>query len=240
MPTLAVWSYCSGTPSTRRTGLVGPNAWNLLRVLTLVAGLSLLTAVALPRRRGGVWNALLYAALAGIPAFAVVTVPKFARDMARFGPQEPLMLGALALGGALLVLAARSLLVPRPVAGRVVALTIAASAIWLFGAYHKEASVCAIPLLAAVVFAGRGRARELEPAEHGSQGSARSGRGGRRATARPRRDRRAPDRGARRSRLRRRGGWGRRSLDRVPRTSTSGRTRRCPRTRACSCGPRSR
>ena len=159
-PSLAFWNYVQWHTFGAPDSLVGPNAWNLLRVFTLVAGLSLLTAVALPRARGGVWNAILTAALAGIPAFAVVTVPKFARDMARFVPQEPFLVGALALGGALLVLAARPLLAPRPVAGRVVALAILGTAVWVFGAYHKEASVCAVPLLAAVLFAGRGRLRD--------------------------------------------------------------------------------
>jgi hypothetical protein len=162
VPSLALWSWLQWHTFDAPSGLVGPNAWNLLRILVLVAGLTLLTAVALPRRRdpGGVWGALLHAALAGIPAFAVVTVPKFARDMARFGPQEPMLVGALALGGALLVLAARSLLAPSPVPRRVVALTLAGSLVWVFGAYHKETSVCALPLLAAVAWAGRGRLGE--------------------------------------------------------------------------------
>ena len=161
VPTLAIWSYVQWHTFDAPDGLTGPNAWNLLRVLALISGLTLLTAVALPYPRGTIWNALLLAAVAGIPAFAVVTVPKFARDMARFGPQEPLLIGALALGGALLVLAVRSLLTPGPVAThRVLALAVLGSAIWLFGAYHKEASVCALPLLAAVALAGRGRLRD--------------------------------------------------------------------------------
>lgn len=158
VPSLAVWSYVQWHTFDAPRGLVGPNFWNLVRVLGLVVGLSLFTAVALPFRRG-VWNAVLYAALAGIPAFAVVTVPKFARDMARFGPQEPMLVGALALGGALLALAARSLLTTSRPLGRwsTAALAIAGSAVWVFGAYHKETSVCAVPLVAAVLFAGRAR-----------------------------------------------------------------------------------
>ena len=75
----------------------------------LVAGLSLMTALAMPSP-GSRWEAVLQAGLAGVPALLVVTAPKFAVDLARFGPQEPLLLGGMALGGSLLVLAARELL----------------------------------------------------------------------------------------------------------------------------------
>jgi hypothetical protein len=160
VPSVAIWSYVQWHTFDAPGGLVGPNFWNLVRLFTLVVGLSLLTAVALPVRPGA-WNAVLLAALAGIPAFAVVTVPKFARDLARFGPQEPMLVGALALGGALLVLAAWELLTTSRPIGRwsTAALATGGSVAWIFGAYHKETSVCAIPLIAAVVFAGRDRLR---------------------------------------------------------------------------------
>ena len=45
-----------------------------------------MTALMLPRARGS-RETVIRAALAGLPAFAVVTVPKFATDFARFGPQ---------------------------------------------------------------------------------------------------------------------------------------------------------
>jgi hypothetical protein len=158
VPSVAVWSYVQWHTFDAPGGLVGPNAWNLLRLLTLVVGLTLLMAVALRTPRGG-WDAVLLAALAGIPAFAVVTVPKFARDLARFGPQEPMLVGALSLGGALVVLAARLLLTTSRSVGSwgTAALAVGGSGFWIFGAYHKETSVCAIPLIAAALFAGRNR-----------------------------------------------------------------------------------
>ena len=158
VPSLVVWNYLQWHTFDAPTGLVGPNAWGILRVLILVGGLCLLTAVALPARRGG-WSALLDASLVAIPAFAVFTVPKFARDVARFGPQEPLLVGGMALGGALLVLACRALLVPGPLRApwRAAALLAAGVVFWLLGAYHKETSVCAIPLVAGFAFAGRAR-----------------------------------------------------------------------------------
>jgi hypothetical protein len=161
VPALTVWNYAMWHTFDAPVGLVGPNAWNVVRALVLVAGLCLFTAVALPARRGA-WNAVLDAALAAMPAFAVVTVPKFARDLARFGPQEPWLVGGMALGGALLVLAARSLLTTsRPIERwRTAALAVFGSGFWIMGVYHKETSVCVLPLIAAVVLVGWPRLRE--------------------------------------------------------------------------------
>lgn len=157
-PGWIVWNYVQWHTLDAPAGLIGPNLWNLLRIVVLVAGLCLLAALALPRPRGR-WEALLYAGLAGIPALLVVTVPKFARDLARFGTQEPLLVGGMALGGAMLVLAGRSLLAEaRPASWwRTALLAAVGTGLWLVGVYQKESSVCALPLLAAVAFAGRAR-----------------------------------------------------------------------------------
>jgi hypothetical protein len=139
-------------------GMVGPNLWGVLRVVILVAGLTLMTAVMLPRPRTA-WGAVLYAAVAAIPAFVVVVAPKLAVDLARFGPQEPVLVGGMALGGSLLVLAARPLLDPaRPVPRlRTAALVVAGAVFWALGTYQKETALAVIPLLAAVLLAGRKR-----------------------------------------------------------------------------------
>lgn len=157
-PGWIMWNYVQWHTFDAPRGLVGPNAWNIGRLLVFVAGLCLLTALALPAPRGP-WEAALYPVLAGIPALLVLTVPKFARDVARLGTQEPLLLGGMALGGSLLVLAARSLLAgSRPlVRWRTAALGVAGSVLWLVGVYQKESSVCVIPLIAAVLFVGRAR-----------------------------------------------------------------------------------
>ena len=84
-----------------------------MRLLVFVVGITLLTALMLPRAHG-LRDSIIHACLAAVPAFAVLTVPKFARDFAWFGPQEPLLIGGLALGGALLALTARSLLSENP------------------------------------------------------------------------------------------------------------------------------
>jgi hypothetical protein len=159
-PGWIAWNYVQWHTFDAPEGLVGPNAWNVLRLLVLVAGLSLLALLAMPAARTR-REALLQAALAGTPALLLVTAPKLAFDFARFGPQEPLLVGGMALGGSLLVLAAQQLLDgTRPVRRAVVtALLIAGSLLWIVGAYQKEVSLAALPLLAAVVIAGRGRLR---------------------------------------------------------------------------------
>jgi hypothetical protein len=157
-PGWIAWNYVQWHTFDAPEGLVGPNIWNVVRLLVLVAGLSLFTMLALPRPRSA-WDAMLFPVLAGVPAFLVLMVPKFARDLTRFGTQEPLLIGGLALGGSLLVLAVRPLLdAARPVSRwTTVALGVAGSGLWLVGAYQKESSVCVLPLVAAVVFAGRSR-----------------------------------------------------------------------------------
>lgn len=156
-PSWTIWNALQWHTFDAPHGLVGPNAWNLARLAILVAGLTLLVALALPPPRGRV-EAVVQALVAGAPAVLVVTVPKFARDLARFGTQEPLLVGGMALGGSLLVLAARSVLAPtRLPRARVAALLTAGSVLWTAGVYQKEISLAVLPLLAAVLVAGRGR-----------------------------------------------------------------------------------
>lgn len=159
-PSWTVWNALQWHTFDAPDGLVGPNTWNLVRLAIVVAGLMLLVALALPPPRGRV-EAVVHALLAGVPALLVVTVPKFARDLARFGTQEPLLVGGMALGGSLLVLAARALLRPaRLPRARVATLLVCGSVLWLAGVYQKETSLAVVPLLAAVAVAGRGRLRE--------------------------------------------------------------------------------
>jgi hypothetical protein len=156
-PSWILWNEVQWHTFDAPAGLVGPNAWNLARMLVLVAGLCLMTVLAMPAPRTRS-EALMQAALATMPALLLVTVPKFARDLARFGVQEPLFLGGLALGGSLLVLAVRALLAwPARPAWQPLALGVSGAAFWAIGVYQKEASLSALPLLAAAAFAGRSR-----------------------------------------------------------------------------------
>ena len=124
-------------------GLVGPNAWNLGRLALLVGGLWALTLVLLPRSNT-VTAARLRPAIAGIAPLFVVTMPAFAIDLARFGPQEPALVGGMALGMAGIVVVARGVLsgepFRRPLAWS--ALGIAGALLWAYGVYHKETALC--------------------------------------------------------------------------------------------------
>ena len=139
-------------------GMVGPNLWGVLRIAILVGGLGLMTSLMLPRPRSRS-GAVLHAALASLPAFLVVVVPKFVVDLTRFGPQEPVLVGGMALGGSLLVLGARPLLDPvRRVPRLVTALLVVGGlGFWALGVYQKETSLAVLPLVAAVLVGGRDR-----------------------------------------------------------------------------------
>ena len=136
-PSWILWNAVQWHTFDAPNGLVGPNVWNLARLVVVVAGLSLMTLLAMPTARTRS-EALLQAALAAMPMLLLVTVPKFARDFARFGVQEPLFLGGLALGGSLLVLALRALLAtpPRP-AWHAWLLCVGGAFFWAVGAYQK-------------------------------------------------------------------------------------------------------
>jgi hypothetical protein len=157
-PGWIVWNAVQWHTLDAPGGMFGPNLWNVLRAVVLVAGLTLLTSLMLPRpARGG--EAIVHAALAGLPAFLVVTMPKFVVDLTRFGPQEPLLVGATALGGSLIVLAVRPLLdaaqpLPRL---RTAVLAVAGVAFWALGVYQKETALAVVPLLLAALWAGRER-----------------------------------------------------------------------------------
>ena len=154
-PSSIAWNDLQWHTFDAPRGLVGPRAWNFLRLLVFVTGMTVMTALMLPRARGS-RETIIHAALAGLPAFAVVTVPKFATDFARFGPQEPLLLGGLALGGALLAVTARLLLASAPIRPVPVAsAAVGGSFFWLLGVYQKEVALSAIPLVAAALYAGR-------------------------------------------------------------------------------------
>ena len=162
-PSWILWNEVQWHTFDAPRGLVGPNAWNLARLFVVLAGLCLLSALAMPAPRTRS-EALRQAALAATPALMLLAIPKFSRDLARFGVQEPLLLGGLALGGSLLVLAIRGLVAtPRSSAWLVASLGVVGGALWLAGAYHKEASLSAVPLLAAVLFAGRAGLRAAWP-----------------------------------------------------------------------------
>jgi hypothetical protein len=141
-PAFWLWSYLQwhtfGAPYFMR----GPNAWNVLRVSAFAGALASLAAVALRADRRRQLRPLFIGLLVAIPGFLILSTSAFGGDLTGFGPQEPLMVAALGLGG-LALLCAVWLVMHRPV--RVVAialLVVAGFVLWVFGLYMKEASVC--------------------------------------------------------------------------------------------------
>jgi hypothetical protein len=156
-PGWVLWNYVQWHTFDAPRGMVSANVWNAARIVVLVAGLCLLTALGLPAPRGPL-EAVVHAGLAGTPALLVISAPRFAVDLARFGPQEPLLVGGMALGGSLLVLTVRALVRSgHPVRWWVPGLGVAGAMLWLFGTYQKETSLAVIPLLCAGVWVGRSR-----------------------------------------------------------------------------------
>jgi hypothetical protein len=143
-PTWIAWNYVQwhtlGAPEDTRP----PLAWDLLRVLAFVAGLVVAAVVLTGRSRIG---PLTRGLLVGGAAVVVITIPAFAEDLARYGPQEPLLVGLFCLGGALLWFALRRALDGEATATRTALLgAVAALLVWA-GAGQKETSICALALL---------------------------------------------------------------------------------------------
>jgi hypothetical protein len=140
-PTWIAWNYLQwhtlGAPEDQRP----PLAWDLLRVLTLVAGL-VVAAVAVTERPRITERA--QALLVAGAALVVVTIPAFAEDLARYGPQEPLLVGLLCGGGALLFLTVRRALDARATTTGTALLGSAAALLIWAGAGQKETSLCAL------------------------------------------------------------------------------------------------
>lgn len=168
-PSWILWNYVQWHTFDAPDGLVGPNVWNVLRTVVLVTGLILATALAMPAPKTRT-EAVLRALLAATPVLMILTIPKFAPELARFGVQEPLLVGGIALGGSLLVLAARAVLDGRATpAWRVVVLAFVGGAFWVVGVYQKEASLAVVPLLVATAIAGRGRIARVRPLRRGQR-----------------------------------------------------------------------
>jgi hypothetical protein len=147
-PGFAVWNYLQWHTFDAPGGIVGPNVWVIARIVLLAGGLATFTAVLLQWRRrelDPIWELCLVT----LPPFVVLTTPLFGIDLARFGPQEPALLGGMMLGGSLLFLGTRRLVgsgVLTPTVSAA-ALLVSGYVLWLFGTYQKETSVCALLLV---------------------------------------------------------------------------------------------
>jgi hypothetical protein len=150
-----------GAPRT----FVGPQLWNGLRVLTLVVGLVLLTDL-LTRGRGAEATPRFtrWLLVTSVP-LSIVTMPALAVDLARFGPQEPLLVGCMCIGSVLLVVAMNRLLAQRQIGFSTAMLAAVGLAFWTFGVLQKETSLSVLVLslfLLATVRSNRTRWKCLE------------------------------------------------------------------------------
>jgi hypothetical protein len=163
-PGFVLWNalqwHTLGAPSN----LLGPVLWEFARIAVLVVGVLLLTLLLVecrrPQARG--WDAR-WLLVAGVP-LALVSTPGLAIDLARYGPQEPLLVGCMSLGAVLLVRTVDWILDGRrswivPAAG------VAGALIWSFGVLQKETSTCVLllaPFLWPTIRAERDRWRDTE------------------------------------------------------------------------------
>jgi hypothetical protein len=139
----AIWNWLQWqTLDAPGGGMVGPNLWNILRVAALTGGVMLLVVLGAPAGRRRTWWTTAAAALA---ALVLVSIPAMMFEIARFGPGEPLLVGAMVVGGTLLVAGtARWIRGARWTA--VVPALVGGYLLWLLGVFMKEASICFLAL----------------------------------------------------------------------------------------------
>jgi hypothetical protein len=134
------------------TAMTGPNVWNLVRIWLFGTGLcTAVVAGVRPRvrqRLGCTWLTVI----AALPALAVLATPGLTQTFLALMPQEPLLVGAAAIGLVLLLLALRlsTALPGRKRALAVPVVIVVGSVVWAFGVYQKEASItilCLAPFL---------------------------------------------------------------------------------------------
>jgi len=143
-PAFDIWSAIQWHTLSAPAGFMGPQLWGLARLATLVLGVTLLAVLLVPkadwsRRRDHRWLLTLAVPLAAL------TVPAIAVDIARFGPQEPLLVGCMSLGAVILVRSLDLLLDREPMAPAL-ATAIVGLGVWSFGVLQKESSICILAL----------------------------------------------------------------------------------------------
>ncbi len=145
-PGFVAWNalqwHTLGTP----TSFVGPRLWELVRLGLLVVGITALAWLLVIRGRDAASEPDLRWLLTLAVPLIVLTAPAGAIDLARYGPQEPLLVGCMSLGAVLLVLSLDRLLDPGGLSGRVIASIVIGFVIWSFGVLQKETSLCVLLL----------------------------------------------------------------------------------------------
>ena len=157
-PAWILWNWVQWRLPGAPHSMVGPNLLGVGRLALVVVGMTALTSVVVS---GDSKHPIERALLCTLPALIVVTVPGFGMDLARFGPQEPALVGGMMLGGTLLFLGGRYLgadPVRHPI--RAWFCVVFGFLAWCYGVFSKETSVCvllALPLVVVVLRTGSGR-----------------------------------------------------------------------------------
>ena len=142
-PGFVMWNALQWHTFGAPTDFLGPKLWGIARWAVLVTGLTLLALLLVgrpTRLRDGRWLLAI-----GVPLVAI-TAPSIAIDIARYGPQEPLLAGCMSLGAVLLVRAIDRLL-DRTRPSPLLLLTLGTGlVIWAFGVLQKETSLCVLLL----------------------------------------------------------------------------------------------
>lgn len=144
-PGFVLWNALQWHTLGAPASFVGPELWGVARVAVLLVGVLLLALLLVEARRARILGRdPRWLLVAGVP-LAVITPPALGVDLARYGPQEPLLVGCMALGAVLLVRALDALLDGRrswttPVAA------VAGVLVWSFGVLQKETSTCVLLL----------------------------------------------------------------------------------------------
>jgi hypothetical protein len=164
-PGFVVWNALQWHTLGAPASFVGPELWGLARVAVLVVGVLLLALLLVEARRPRILGRdARWLLVAGVP-LAVLTPPALGVDLARYGPQEPLLVGCMALGAILLVHSVDTLL-DRPGSWTTPVAAVAGVLVWSFGVLQKETSTCVLllaPFLWPTVRAERGRWRLASP-----------------------------------------------------------------------------
>jgi hypothetical protein len=145
-PGFVLWSVLQWHTLGAPTTFTGPQLWGLARLAILVLGVTLLAALLIaPPRSWGFPPDPRWLLTLGIP-LSTLTVPATAVDIARFGPQEPLMVGCISIGAVMMVRSLDTMLdVHRKVLGSLLT-AVAGVVIWAFGIAQKESSLCLLVL----------------------------------------------------------------------------------------------
>jgi hypothetical protein len=142
-PGFVMWNALQWHTLGAPTHFLGPQLWGIARWAVVVSGVMLLALLLVgrpTRLRDGRWLLAI-----GVPLVAL-TAPGIAIDIARYGPQEPLLVGCMSLGAVLLVHAIDRLLDGER-AGLGLCLAIGAGLIvWALGVLQKETSLCVLVL----------------------------------------------------------------------------------------------